>query len=375
MKVVFLSGMLNHHQEAFSESMLERCEYHFIATDDISGAGYQRATDADYVVHWYKDEEKEQARKLVLEADVAIFGSHTQELVDIRMNENKLSFIYSERFLKKGTWRRFIPRVYKGIKNRILRYKCNNMYVLCASAYLPYDLSLLKFPKGKTYKWGYFPECKKYENVDALIEQKKSNSILWCGRFIDWKHPEYAIELARRLKADGCDFVLNMIGNGKMFDEILQKVKELELEDNVQILGSMKPEQVRSHMEQSEIFVFTSNKKEGWGAVLNEAMNSACAVVANNAIGSAPYLLENDVNGLLCYKDSIDEFYKKVKFLLDNREKRKEYSKKAYESIMTNWNCAVAADRFIELSSLLLEQKEADLYSDGPCSRANIIKG
>jgi hypothetical protein len=36
----------------------------------------------------------------------------------------------------------------------------------------------------------------------------------------------------------------------------------------------MPPEEVRVHMEQSNIYLFTSDFGEGWGAVLNEAMNS-----------------------------------------------------------------------------------------------------
>ena len=34
-------------------------------------------------------------------------------------------------------------------------------------------------------------------------------------------------------------------------------------------------------MEQADIYLFTSDRNEGWGAVANEAMNSACAMVAD----------------------------------------------------------------------------------------------
>ena len=60
----------------------------------------------------------------------------------------------------------------------------------------------------------------------------------------------------------------------------------------------MSPEKVRSVMEKSHIFVFTSSHLEGWGAVVNEAMNSGCAVVANVQAGAVPYLIEQGVNGI-----------------------------------------------------------------------------
>ena len=37
--------------------------------------------------------------------------------------------------------------------------------------------------------------------------------------------------------------------------------------------------------------------QEGWGAVVNEAMNSGCAVVADHMIGAAPWLIRQGENG------------------------------------------------------------------------------
>ena len=45
-------------------------------------------------------------------------------------------------------------------------------------------------------------------------------------------------------------------------------------------MGALKPADVRKEMERADIFLFTSDYKEGWGAVLNEAMNARCAIVA-----------------------------------------------------------------------------------------------
>lgn len=375
MKIVFLSRMLNHHQQAFSENMLKFCDYKFIATENIEGVGYQKATDANYVVHWYKDEEKELARKLVLEADVVIFGSKPAELIDMRMNQNKLSFIYSERFFKKGTWRRFIPRTYKAVYNGALKYADKNVHILCASAYLPYDLSVLKFPKGRTYKWGYFPEHKIYENVDELIESKTKNSIIWVARLIPLKHPEIIVRVAKMLKDEGYDFELKIVGDGPMRTQLENLISKNKLNDHVHMLGSLKPKEVREVMEKSEIFAFTSNKREGWGAVLNEAMNSACAVVSSDVVGAMPFLIQQGETGYAYKYGSAKDLYEKIKFLLDNPEKRKELAKNAYESIITKWNAEEASKRFIELSSKLLNGESTDLYSDGPCSVAEIIKG
>lgn len=54
---------------------------------------------------------------------------------------------------------------------------------------------------------------------------------------------------------------------------------------------------VREHMEDADIFLFTSDYNGGRGAVLNESMNSGCMVAASHAIGSVPFLLEDGKRG------------------------------------------------------------------------------
>ena len=60
-------------------------------------------------------------------------------------------------------------------------------------------------------------------------------------------------------------------------------------------------------MEKSSIYLFTSNFDEGWGAVLNESMNSACAVISSHAAGATPFLISHNINGLLYTSGDVDE--------------------------------------------------------------------
>ena len=140
------------------------------------------------------------------------------------------------------------------------------------------------------------------------------------------------------------------------------------------MLGTMPPEKVREYMELSEIFLFTSDRQEGWGAVLNEAMNSGCAVVASHAIGSVPFLLKNGDNGLIYRSGDINDLYEKVKYLLDNQATRAKLGINAYKTLCNKWNAENAAERFVKLSKALLDGKrEADLFGEGICSGAEIL--
>ena len=104
-------------------------------------------------------------------------------------------------------------------------------------------------------------------------------------------------------------------------------------------------------------------------------MNSGCAVVASHAIGSVPFLLKHNKNGLIYRSGDVDGLYENVKYLMDTPGEQERLGKAAYETITGLWNAEVAAERLINLSEhLLAGEKYPDLYRTGPCSRAEIIK-
>ena len=140
------------------------------------------------------------------------------------------------------------------------------------------------------------------------------------------------------------------------------------------MLGAMSPEAVRDHMDAADIFLFTSDFNEGWGAVLNESMNSACAVVASHAIGSVPFLLEDGKNGYIYRNGDMNSLYERVVQLMDHPELREQLGREAYRTLADMWNADVAAERFIELAKALMDGKKADLFESGPCSKAKILR-
>ena len=372
MKIVFVSNILNHHQYEFSEIIKNQCEYTFVSTSNAKSFGYQKSIEADYVVQW-NEGNKELIKDIIQKADVAIFGSCPQELQELRLKENKLSFVYSERLFKRGIWRRFWPNTAKTLKNKFTVNKDKQLYILCASAYLPYDLSLIKFPFQKCFKWGYFPSFREYDNIDQLMQEKKHNSILWAGRFIKLKHPEKIVQLARILKEEGYQFEFKMIGDGPLKPKIQKLINKHKLSENIKILDSLQPDEVRKEMEKSEIYLFTSNQKEGWGAVVNEAMNSACSVVVDHRVGSSPFLVDSGSNGLV-YNGSIADLHTCVTYLLNHPKIRAQMGKCAYEKISKLWNAKTAVKRLLTLSAALLENQALPEYTDGPCSKVCLCK-
>ncbi len=351
------------------------CDYHFISTepmeDERKEMGWEVKTAQPYEIKSFVS--KENLKKAIMiadKSDVVITGSAPDTFIEGRLKNNKLVFRYSERIFKTGRWHILSPRVLAYLYSRHYKYRNNNTYLLCASAYTAGDFAVAGLYKTKAYKWGYFPEAKTYD-INQLLKLKSSKTIeiLWVGRFLGWKHPEAAIEVARRLKKDNISFRLRMVGAGEKEYDIRQLIAKYNLAEFVSLEGIMPPEKVRKHMERANIFLFTSDFNEGWGAVLNEAMNSGCAVVASHAIGSAPFLIKNGINGYLYRNGDIENLYVKVKRLAENRVLREDLGCNAYQTIAGEWNAENAAKKLIALFTAKLEGKEY-FAEYGPCSRA-----
>ena len=157
------------------------------------------------------------------------------------------------------------------------------------------------------------------------------------------------------------------------------------------LLGYQTPEQVRQRMEKSDIYLVTSDRQEGWGAVVNEAMNSGCAVVANHMIGAVPFLIKHGKNGLIYQDGRKEALFRLTCQLLQDRDCCRRLGEAAFDTITKEWNAENAAERLCGLCVRLGFLRQEDVaemqeettdkafgdeqvsYGTGPCSPAPVI--
>lgn len=366
MTITFFSNFLNHHQLYLCKEIIQQIgeeNFHFVASECINEErtkmGYENMNiKYPFVIRSYESKEQmDYAIMLAHKSDVAIIGSSLQLFSNIRKKENKLTFLFIERLFKNGAWHRFYPPTALKIYNRYFKFRHNNFYALCASAYTANDLVLCGFPRKKCIKWGYFPELfpKKEKSFNKL-------RIMWCGRMLWWKHPEDAIEIARLLHEKGIDFEMSMIGNGEKKETIEKLIDKYNLRSKVFTFDFMPPTEIRKKMNESNVYLFTSGKQEGWGVVLNEAMNSGCVAIANQNAGSVPYLINDNINGII-YDGSYNGLKDAVERLLSMPIP--QISENAYKSIAEVWNPRNAAKCLLSFVN-----NGNKVFDDGPCSLA-----
>lgn len=379
MKVTFYSNFLTHHQVPFCLEMQKKLgdDFKFVSTMKIFqwrlDLGFKDLDkEYDFVIRAYEnDDEYEKAKKLALDSDIVIIGSTTDELIEERLKQDKVTFRYRSRIFLNGAKTLFNKEKASLLYTRHIKHRKNkNLYLLCANGYGANDFNFLSLYKDKIYKWGYFLETNKY-NIDELIDKKEENEkmqIVWVARFIKWKNPEVVLKLAENLKKQNYNFNIKMLGAGVLEEKIRKEVLDKKLDDVITIVGQVPSDKVKDYYEEANIFIGTSDRQEGWGAVVNESMNAGCTVIVNQEMGSAPFLIKHKENGLM-YND-YQELEQEVKLAMKDKDLRRKLGKNAYKTITEEWTSSIATNNLLELFEHIINGKDYNV-KEGPASKAN----
>lgn len=378
MNVVFAGNYLNIHQRPFCDEMIELLgeeNFRFIARMPFNQkrltSGYEDMNQAPFVIRAYED--LAAAEQVSLDADVLIgIPYFYPDLIRLRMEKtDKLTFACAERLLKRGLWFRLVPQKRKRVNDAFTCYSDrDNFHVLCASAFTSSDLSLFGFPTERCWKWGYFPVIPQVTSTAGRPDDMLS--LLWVGRLLDLKRPFEPLRLVRKLASEGMPLHLTMVGDGELRSSLASYVRTNRLEPYVTMTGAIPNSQVHELMSSSHILLFTSNRNEGWGAVLCEAMGNGCVPVASSLIGSVPFLIEDGVNGRVFPDGNSKALYRCVAELAEDRDSLMRMSSNALETMRVMWNPKNAAKSVTMLSDALLAGSEPEI-AEGPCSPAGIM--
>lgn len=379
MTVAFFFNYLNHHQVFVADEMhrLLGDKFVFVATLPLNAkelkGGIDYSTRPYCIVATTNDENHRRAMDYALTTDVCVFGACSEEYAVARATRNPkgMSFEVAERWLKRGVVSFGSSALRRWLINYYRYYRKANFHKLCCSAYAAKDDRYMLAYRDKHYKWGYFTQVNENLNVEASlgVSTPVPTTLMWCSRFLVWKHPELPVQMAARLKADGYKFVLDMYGDGVERERTEALARKLGVDDVVSFKGNVPNKDVLKAMHQHEIFLFTSDKYEGWGAVANEAMSQGCVLVGSDAIGSIPYLLRDGENGMVFKNGSMKSLYEKIKYLLDNPKVRSRMANNGLEDIHSIWSPQVAAQNLLCLINDLMAGKETSVKY-GPCSKA-----
>lgn len=150
------------------------------------------------------------------------------------------------------------------------------------------------------------------KNISPI--KNKEFDFINVGRFSLVKNQLFLLDTFKELLNTNSNLKLCLIGYGELEKQIKNKIKELNVENNVKLItDGSNPHQ---YLLRSKIFVLPS-KYEGFPITLIEAMNAGLPCIASS-IGGIPDVVVDNHNGLLVTVDNKNELIVSMNKLLND---------------------------------------------------------
>ena len=156
------------------------------------------------------------------------------------------------------------------------------------------------------------PDRKKYKGLNFTI--------IYVGRMEESKGVIDLYQAFKKLPAS-VNIRLKFIGDGSSNEVLKNYIQNDDLADRIELLGLIPYTEVFSHINQASVMVTPSQSKfpEGFCKSAMESLYVGVPVVAPD-YGPFPYLIKNEVNGLLYEADNVDALCECLqKLILDEK--------------------------------------------------------
>ena len=175
------------------------------------------------------------------------------------------------------------------------------------------------FSSCKMFDWGYFTEI--YDST-VNVEIRESTGLprlLFVGNIDKRKNILTLVDVCKSIKNSFSHF--HIVGDGSLAGVLEDKIK---YEKNISYLGVKQNKDVQALMQSCDIFVLPS-LLDGWGAVVNEALQNGMRVLASKNCGSS-VLLDGIYRGESFYLDADNTDLKHIllKWLKKGRHSNEE---------------------------------------------------
>lgn len=355
-KILYVSPNVNHHQIPLAQELMNIVgDSNFrYATLMLDECGRINMGFPAYRFSWLIDiaQNVEEFNTWFMEADIVLCSVRDfHGMMLHRLQMNKLTFYFSERWFKAGIGklRLLHPRfLYLWFAFRKLS-SYSNFFYLAQGDYAAFDFNFLGLCKERCLRFGYFVDVDSHAltTSSTLSLNKEKINIIWCGRFLRWKRVDTLIKAFAIVSAKLENVHLVLVGDGPIKEALKKLASKLLRNGTYDFFPSQPMDMIRQLMHDADIYVLPSNGYEGWGAVLNEAMSESCAVIASVEAGAAKNMIRDKENGLLFASGKYKELARCIFYLLDEKQ-RVNIVNNALLDIKKIWSPAVAAKRLVE---------------------------
>lgn len=177
-------------------------------------------------------------------------------------------------------------------------------------------------------------------------EERKNKIVTMVGRFSVEKDQATLIKAIKNIE----NLYLFLVGDGERKEEYQSLVKELNIENKVKFLGVRND--IPKILKITDICVLSSNW-EGFGLAAIESMAAGKPVIASNVAGLKQIV---EGNGLVFEKGNEKDLEEKIRFLLNDKKKYEEISRKCLEK-SKEYDIQKIKNKYIEIYNFYSDRK------------------
>lgn len=196
-------------------------------------------------------------------------------------------------------------------------------------------------------------------DIDIKKQFQAENLILSIGRLVDIKGVIYLINAMPMVLRHFPNTVLLVIGSGPENSILIERIKDLGLEKQIQFLGTVNHKDLPAYYQSSDVFVLPSIDKggitEAFGIVLLEAMAMGCPVIGSN-VGGIPDIIEDKKTGFLVPERDTAALAERIVQILSDESLREKYRKNGFIRIQERFSWSVVERQFSDVYSTMLKK-------------------
>jgi glycosyltransferase involved in cell wall biosynthesis len=179
-----------------------------------------------------------------------------------------------------------------------------------------------------------------------FIMNKERFILISTGRLVLVKNFELVINAISELKKDGIIVDYYIIGNGAYKAQLTNRINELELSDQIYLLGFKKSPQ--SYVKQADLFVLPSFS-EGFGIAIVEAMLAETLSIGSK-VGGIPEIIEDGISGWIFDPMSQNELTDLIRKVIElDRVEKDKIVKKAFNEASSKFTPETYVELLIKL--------------------------
>lgn len=256
--------------------------------------------------------------------EIAFIEGESTKIISGSTNRRSKKYAWVHIDLEKNPWTSFL---YKDVQEEVACYRKFDR-ILCVS-------NAVKEAFLEKYQVNAVNVCVQYNPIDRdeIIKKsclmcsavsKRHLRMIAVGRLVAQKGFDRLLNAAFKLKEDGFDFEILILGEGELRGELEIQIRSLKIEDTVKLLGFQK--NPYAIMATGDILV-CSSRAEGFSTVVTEGLVLGLPVISTDCAGIREAFGEKACG--IITENNTDSLYAGLKEVLSCPEKLDFFKKEA----------------------------------------------